>query len=157
MEESPISISYETIYKFSYSKEGKDAGWPALLPRGQPTRIKKLDRKPKREIIPNAIPVFARPPNVDSRRRIGYWEGDLVLFTCYKSNNLTTLVERRSRFAKLVCNSGKATATVISGINTSVQSLPSDSVQSITFDRGTEFCSHRNLGIKTYFCDPHSP
>ena len=157
LEKSIISVSYETIYKFAYSKEGKDAGWPALLPRRQPTRIKKLDRKPKREIIPNVVPIASRPDSIAGRKRIGHWEGDLVLFTCYKSNNLTTLVERRSRLAKLVCNSGKATATVVGGINSSLQSLPSDSVQSITFDRGAEFCSHENLGIKTYFCDPHSP
>ncbi len=157
LEDSSFSVSYETIYKFSYSKEGQALGWPKLLPRRQPTRLRKLDRKPKREIIPNAVPIASRPDSVAGRKRIGHWEGDLVLFTCYKSNNLTTLVERRSRYAKLVCNSGKATAGVISGINDSVQSLPLNSVQSITLDRGTEFCSHQNLGIKTYFCDPHSP
>ena len=33
--------------------------------------------------------------------------------------------------------------------------------RSITFDNGTEFAQHlwltQNLGIKTFFCDPHSP
>ncbi len=31
------------------------------------------------------------------------------------------------------------------------------SARSITFDRGTEFCGHEKLGIKTYFCESHSP
>ena len=156
-ETSPLRVSYETIYKFAYSKEGKALGWPKLLPRKQPTRLKKLDRKPKREIIPNAIPISSRPTNIDGRSEIGHWEGDLVIFTCFKSNNLTTLVERKSRFAKLVCNSSKTTASVVGGINGTFESLPRTSVESITFDRGTEFCSHEKLGIKTYFCDPHSP
>jgi len=157
VEESSISASYETIYKFAYSKEGKALGWPKLLPRKQPTRLKKLDRKPKKEIIPNAIPISSRPTNIDGRSEIGHWEGDLVIFTCFKSNNLTTLVERKSRFAKLVCNSSKLTATVVGGINEAFELVPKTSVESITFDRGTEFCSHEKLGIKTYFCDPHSP
>lgn len=157
LENSSLSVSYETIYKFAYSKKGKALGWPKLLPRKQPTRLKKLDRKPKREIIPNAIPISSRPTNIDGRSRIGHWEGDLVIFTCFKSNNLTTLVERRSRLAKLVCNHNKTTASVVGGINEAFGSLPKTSVESITFDRGTEFCSHEKLGIKTYFCDPHSP
>jgi len=156
-ETSSLKVSYETIYKFAYSKEGKALGWPKLLPRKQPTRLRKLDRKPKREIIPNAIPISSRPTNIDGRSKIGHWEGDLVIFTCFKSNNLTTLVERKSRFAKLVCNNSKTTASVVGGINGAFELLPKTSVESITFDRGTEFCSHEKLGIKTYFCDPHSP
>ena len=31
------------------------------------------------------------------------------------------------------------------------------SIKSMTFDNGTEFAGHINLGIKTYFCFPHSP
>ena len=114
-----------------------------------------MDRKPKKEIIPNAIPISSRPTNIDGRSEIGHWEGDLVIFTCFKSNNLTTLVERKSRFAKLVCNPSKTITTVVGGIDGTFKSLPKTSVESITFDRGTEFCSHEKLGIKTYFCDPH--
>lgn len=29
--------------------------------------------------------------------------------------------------------------------------------KSIIFDRGTEFASHQDLGVATYFCNPHSP
>ncbi len=156
-ETSSLKVSYETIYKFAYSKEGKALGWPSLLPRKQPTRLSKLDRKPKREIIPNAVPISSRPAVIDERSKVGHWEGDLVIFTCFKSNNLTTLVERKSRFAKLVCNSNKTTATVVGGIKSFLELLPETSVKSITFDRGTEFCHHEKLKIKTYFCDPHSP
>lgn len=157
LEKNSLQISYETIYKFAYSKAGKALGWPKLLPRKQPARRKKLDRKPKKEIIPNLIPISNRPSIVDGRAEIGHWEGDLVIFTSFKSNNLTTLVERKSRFAKLVCNYGKTTAVVVKGIGDVFKKMPKTSVESITFDRGTEFCSYEKLGIKTYFCEPHSP
>ena len=35
--------------------------------------------------------------------------------------------------------------------------LPQKYRKTITFDRGTEFASYRDLGITTYFCNPHSP
>jgi IS30 family transposase len=132
-------------------------GWPKLLPRKQHVRLKRLDRKPKKEIIPNLVPIAFRPAIIDGRSEIGHWEGDLVIFTSFKSNNLTTLVERKSRFAKLVCNANKTTATVVEGIGNVFEKMSETSVESITFDRGTEFCSHEKLGIKTYFCEPHSP
>jgi len=161
LEKNPLQISYETIYKFTYSKAGKALGWPKLLPRRQPKRRKKLDRKPKKEIIPNLIPISNRPAIIDERSEIGHWEGAngiwLVIFTSFKSNNLTTLVERKSRFAKLVCNYGKTTAVVVKGIDDVFEKMPKTLIESITFDRGTEFCSYEKLRIKTYFCEPHSP
>ncbi len=157
LENNSLKISHETIYKFAYSKAGQALGWPKLLPRKQLKRRAKYGRKPKREIIPNAIPISLRPITIDGRSEIGHWEGDLVLFTCFKSNNITTLVERKSRFAKIVCNSSKLTVSVVGGIGYAIKSLPENSVQSITFDHGTEFCSHEKLKIETYFCDPHSP
>ena len=156
LENNSLRISHETIYKFAYSKTRQALGWPKLLPRKQLKRQAKYGRKPKREIIPNAISISLRPVIINKRSEIGHWEGDLVLFTCFKSNNITTLVERKYWFAKIVCNSGRLTSSVVGGINNTIKSLPKTSVQSITFDRGTEFCSHENLKIKTYFCDPHS-
>ena len=89
------------------------------------------------------IPISNRPAIIDERSEIGHWEGAngiwLVIFTSFKSNNLTTLVERKSRFAKLVCNYGKTTAVVVKGIDDVFEKMPKTSIESITFDRGTEF------------------
>ena len=41
LDKKPLQISHETIYKFAYSKAGKSLRWPKLLPRRQPTRLKK--------------------------------------------------------------------------------------------------------------------
>jgi transposase, IS30 family len=35
--------------------------------------------------------------------------------------------------------------------------LPDMAKRSITFDNGGEFARHAQLGVDTYFCDPHSP
>ena len=43
----------------------------------------------------------------------------------------------------------------------SLGQLPKLARKSITFDNGTEFAKHQKLtdqiGVKTWFCDPHSP
>jgi IS30 family transposase len=84
-------------------------------------------------------------------------EGDLVVFGSLKGANVTTLVERKSRFAQLVYNRSKYTDEVIGGIAKTMSGLPNKRAKTITFDRGTEFASFRKLGVTTYFCNPHSP
>lgn len=157
LEKNSLKVSHETIYKFAYSTAGQGLGWPKLLSRKQPARLAKFSRKPKKEIIPNLVAISSRPQFIDERTEIGHWEADLIIFTSFKSNNLTSLVERKSRFSKLICNPNKLTNTVITGIGNAFSGFQRSMTNSVTFDRGTEFCSHEKLGIKTYFCDPHSP
>jgi IS30 family transposase len=79
------------------------------------------------------------------------------VFGSLRSSNVTTIVERKSRFTKLVHNQNKYTNEVIGGIKKKLSQLPKQLVKTITFDRGTEFASYKNLGITAYFCNPHSP
>ena len=79
------------------------------------------------------------------------------MFGSLRSNNVTTILERKSRLVKLVHNQNKSTREVIGGITNSLSNLPKKQIKSITFDRGTEFASYSNLAITTYFCNPHSP
>ena len=46
---------------------------------------------------------------------------------------------------------------MIGNIDKRLQKLPLDLRKTITFDRGSEFASYRDLGMETYFCNPHSP
>ena len=81
----------------------------------------------------------------------------LVVFGSLRSANVSTIVERKSRFVQLIYNQNKYTKTVIGGIRSALHELPSRYVKTITFDRGTEFASYKDLRIDTYFCNPHSP
>ena len=80
----------------------------------------------------------------------------MIIFTTLRSKNITTLVERKTRFTKLVLNTSKTSEEVIGGIKESFNEEFS-SLKSITFDRGTEFANHHQLPTSTYFCDPGSP
>ena len=124
------------------------------IPRQNP---KWHSRKPRKSHIPETASIASRPKSIERRKSIGHFEGDLVVFGSLKSSNVTTLVERKSRFVKLVHNTSKYTNEVIGGIKNTLDLLPQKHKKTITFDRGTEFASYRNLELTTYFCNPHSP
>jgi IS30 family transposase len=158
LENNGVSVvSHETIYKFIYSPDGQAQKLYMLLTRHKPKRTRWYSRKPKKSHIPESANIINRPKSIDNRKKAGHWEGDLVIFTNVKSSNVTTLVDRKSRLVKLVHNTSKLTDEVVGGIKNALASIPQKSLRTITFDRGTEFASFRNLGITTYFCNPHSP
>lgn len=157
LEGGDMRVSHETIYKFIYDEEGSKHKLSHLLPRKKPRRSRWRGRKPKKSHIPDSASISNRPKVIDKRKRIGDWEGDLVVFTSVYSDNITTLLERKSRFAKLTLNRGKWTKGVIGGIKKSLRDVPKKYQKTITFDRGKEFASYKDLGITTFFCNAHSP
>ena len=152
-----LTVSHETIYKFIYSQSGQTQKLYLLLTRHKPKRTKWYSRKPRQSHISESANIKHRPKVIEKRKSIGHFEGDLVVFGSLRSSNVTTIVERKSRFVELVYNENKYTTTVIGGIKKRLTNLPKKRVKTITFDRGTEFASFRELGITTYFCNPHSP
>ena len=74
---------------------------------------------------------------------------------------MTSLVERKSRFTFLLPNEDKRSAAVVAGIADALRGLPEEARRTVTFDRGSEFAGYaaldRDLAVKAYFCDPHSP
>ena len=75
--------------------------------------------------------------------------------------NVTTLVERKSRFTVLIKNQNRKSAVVVGQIKDHLTSLPQSSRRSVTFDRGSEFMGWRDLnphlGLGSYYCDARSP
>ena len=100
--------------------------------------------------------------DVAHRREFGHWEGDLMLFEQkLGQTNVTSLVERVSRFTVILKNPTKRTKPVMGKIMKAIKDLPLVARRSITFDRGTEFVNWPHLqaeiGTQTWFCDPSSP
>src|SRR4051794_4321137 len=97
-----------------------------------------------------------------SRESFGHWEGDLLIFRKeHGKANVTSLVERKSRFTFLLPNEDRRSAAVVAGIVDALRPLPEDARRTVTFDRGTEFAAYaaldRDVAVTSYFCDPHSP
>lgn len=157
-----LSVSHETIYQYVYSPVGRDQGLGHLLPSSRRSRRRRYARKPRGLNIPSAHMIAARPAEIGERTSFGHWEGDLIAFRQeYGKANLTSLVERRSRFTVLMPNPSRHSAGIMAGIHQQLRSLPPSLRRTITFDRGTEFANYRRLqdtlGMTAYFCQPSAP
>lgn len=151
-----LKASPELIYQFIYSKTGLQHNLPSYLKFRRKKRGIRRSRKRKKPNIINFVSVHDRPQDINERKETGHWEGDLIILATLQSKNITTLVERKTRFTKLVLNSNKTSKEVIGGIKEQFIQEAS-CFKSITFDRGTEFANHHELAASTYFCDPGSP
>ena len=161
-ERVPFRVCQETIYRYIYSKEGQreDLWW--YLPTHRVARRPRRTRRRREPKFHRDVSILFRPDDVAHRRQFGHWEADLMLFKQkLGQNNVTSLVERVSRFTVILKNPNKRTKPVMGKIMKSLKDLPLIARRSITFDRGTEFVSWPHLqaeiGTQTWFCDPSSP
>ena len=161
-EGAKLRVCQETIYRYIYSKEGMDKELWWYLPEHRKARRPRRARKRQKPKFDRDVSILFRPDDVAHRRQFGHWEADLVLFKQrFGQSNVTSLVERVSRFTVLLKNPNKRTKPVMGKIMKAMRDLPHIARRSITFDRGTEFVSWPHLqaeiGTQTWFCDPSSP
>jgi IS30 family transposase len=152
----------ETIYRFIYSAEGKGLGLYRYLFKGRTRRRRKFGRTPRDIRIPEHHGIAFRPEIVASRKTIGHWETDLMIFNReHGKANLTSMIERKSRYTILLKNEDRRPSPVMSQIRDRLAKLPRGLTQTMTFDRGFEFMRYpllrQELGTESYFCDPQAP
>lgn len=102
-------LCHETIYRHVYGPEGRAEQLRQRLPRARRRRATRHGRKPRGHRIPLERGIACRPAEVAARESFGHWEGDLLIFARNGGNaNVTTLLERRSRFLVLLPNPAKS-------------------------------------------------
>lgn len=156
------TVCHETIYQFVYGPEGRQRGLWRHLPRQRKARRRRYARKPRGLNIPLTNTIAHRPAVIGERREFGHWEGDLIAFRQeFGKANVTSLVERCSRYVALARNPSRHSRGVMAGIERQLGPLPQALRKSITFDRGTEFATfpvlQDDLGMTSYFCKPSAP
>lgn len=159
---SPVRVSAETIYRFIYSKEDYQLGLYQYLPEARRKRRPLRSRRPRDGAFPASHRIGQRPDFIGNRSQFGHWEGDLIIFERpFGHANVTSLVERKSRYAVLIKNPSRHSRPIMDKIIRAFSSLPAFARQSFTFDRGTEFAAFRALedgiGARSWFCDPSAP
>ena len=155
LEQGKPVISHESIYRFVHGEEGRKEKLHRYLPQAKAKRGRRA-RRGNKSLIPNRISIHDRPAVIGDRREFGHWEGDLMAFSRPGQNNVV-LTERKSRYILAARQPEKTAATATASLNSLLRDLPDQAKRSITFDNGGEFVGHASLGLKTYFCDPHSP
>jgi IS30 family transposase len=157
------TISHESIYRFIYAqiRRTNDGSWRHYLPRAKHKRGRR--RRPNRSpvnCIKGRVSIAARPPEVELRQTFGHWEADLMLFAAPRLAILVSQ-ERKSRALLSARQPGKAALPAAQRLLAWFEAIAPQMRHSITFDNGTEFAQHLllvdQLGIQTFFCDPHSP
>ncbi len=162
-DDESMRVSHETIYR-SLFIQARGVLKKELI---QHLRFKRRIRRSRhardtghhKGQIVDAISIRERPAEIEDRAIPGHWEGDLIGGT--KNSHIATLVERHSRFVKLIKVPSKDTATVVAALTQHVGKLPAALRRSLTWDRGLEMAQHKSFTVETevkvYFCDPQSP
>jgi transposase, IS30 family len=151
-------ISHETIYQRIL--EDKKAGGNLYTHlRCKKKRKKRYgSARSMRGAIPNRVDIDQRPAIVDSRKRIGDWEGDTIIGSHDGGAVIASMVERKSRYTVLAKSKNKTTVSVIESINQHMLPI-ADLVHTITLDNGKEFSMHRTmsatLDADVYFAKPY--
>lgn len=156
--EGQESISHETIYQRIITDK-KDGGDLYTHLRSKKKRRKRYgSNRTARGIIPNRVDIDQRPAVVDSRKRVGDWEGDTIIGGHDGGAVIASMVERKSRYTILAKADNKTTAAVVGGIIERMQHIAA-LVHTVTFDNGREFAQHEQiaeqLGSEIYFAKPY--
>ena len=76
-------------------------------------RRQRFGRKPRGLAIPLERTIAQRPAEIGERQALGHWEADLLIFRrVHGQANLTSLVERKSRFVRLIPNPDRRSALI---------------------------------------------
>jgi len=155
--EQGVPISHEWIYQYIYADKHSGGDLYRYL-RCQKVRRKRYGSYDRRGCIPNQVSIDDRPAIVDSKRRIGDWEGDTVIGKGHRGA-LVTLVERKSLYTVIRSVLHKTAEAVrdavVDGLTPYI-----DWVHTITYDNGREFADHEGMasGLETriYFAHPYA-
>jgi len=157
LEKDGTLISHETIYRHIWSDKRTGGKLYMHLRHNGKRYNKRSSGKAGRGCIPNRVDITARPAIVETKSRIGDWEGDTVISAVSKTA-LLTVVDRCSKFT-LIKKIGQKTAENVRVAMTNRMRLLPHPVHTITYDNGMEFAAHQKisdeLGSKGYFAAPY--
>lgn len=152
-------VSHETVYQYIYEGEGR---WEHLYPclrRARKKRRHHYARRPRKTPVPERISIHLRPREVQEKMRVGDWESDTMVFRKQKTA-LSVQYERKLMLTRIHRVLDRSAEETENALVKSVESLPQDLWQTITFDNGGEGARHtrfrNDYGIGTYFCDAYA-
>jgi len=113
----------------------------------------------KHEIIKNKISIDDRPEVINSKKRFGDWEIDLIVGKNNKGA-MVTLVERTTAMIMIRKLENGKNADSLANVVIDMLLPYKETVKSITSDNGSEFARHEKIAQKLfadfYFAHPYS-
>jgi len=150
-------ISHESIYRYVW----QDKRTGGLLYRHLRHTGKRYNKRRSvnagRGCIPNRVDITQRPAIVETKSRIGDWEGDTII-GAKQQMAILTYADRHSKFTLLKKMDRKTAENVRRNTVERMSQLPHP-VLTITYDNGKEFSAHELIAheLKTacYFATPY--
>lgn len=151
------SVSYETIYRYIYSRRMRRFEYWQYLTLGRKKRMQKLGRSVHRDSkIPGSISIDLRPEIVAARSRVGDWETDNIIGKLTDKTALSVTVERVTKLTLLTKLLDRLAATKRDALVRRLGILPKEIRLTLTTDNGSENSLHQEiseeLGLLMFFC-----
>jgi IS30 family transposase len=152
-------VSHETIYQYIYEGDGRFMGLYQYLVRKHKKRQRRYARKSnKNKGILYMTPIKYRPEEINEKQTFGHLESDSVIYR-KQSECLSVQYERSIQLVRFHRVANKSAEATHAAVVQTIESLHSELIKSVTYDRGTEGALHWKLrldyGIDTFHCDPY--
>ena len=152
-----LQISHESIYQHIWRNKRENGSLYLFLRRRGRRYKNRVFKHQSRSRIPGRIDISERPPIVETKARVGDWEGDTIIGKGHQGAILS-YVDRKSKFTLLSkLNKKKAKAVVLATLKR--LSRYADLTHTITYDNGSEFSAHQtitqHIGATCYFATPY--
>lgn len=152
-----INISHERIYQHIWKDKYNGGILYEHLRHNGKKYNKRKGKNAGRGLIPNRVDIEERPAIVETKSRVGDWEIDTIIGKNH-IGALVSMVDRASKYTKLVLVESKKACLVASAIKRALKPL-SRVVHTLTADNGKEFSMHENitdaLEATMYFAKPY--
>ena len=152
-----FSISHETIYKYIIADRKKGGTLFRHLRCSRKLRRKRHNSKDSRGILPGKRSIAERPPEVETRKELGHWEGDTMVGSDLH-HCILTLVERKSGYVVIKKMSSRTTESVTQAALQAISEHRA-TFKTLTLDNGTEFHGYKALekrfSVRCYFARPY--
>ena len=148
------TVCHETIYQHIYHYRQE-------FMRYLPVRSRKKynkNRKGKGVKIPNATSIDERPTSIETRKKLGHWEGDTIVGK-NQQQGIATFVERKSGHLLAIKMDDRTAKSMTQAALQAFKCVPKYLRKSCTNDNGSEFAEHeiwgKKLSMKIYFAHPY--
>lgn len=142
-----VTVCHETIYQYIYN-DRPDLKKYLRCKKGKYRRRYGSLKREKSSKNANIQRIDTRPDIVETRERLGDWEGDTIVGV-RGTGFLLTHVDRKSGYT-MIDYVSRATADAIKKKTISqFKNLPKDKRHTITYDNGSEFAAHELIGRNT--------
>lgn len=154
-----LGISHERIYQHVRADRKRKNGmlYRYLRHRGKKYRSQS-GKCAGRGYIKNRVDISERPVIVETKTRLGDFEGDTVIGAEHQGAILT-IVDRCSKFLCIAKMKGRKANQIPKLVTACFKRVPEIVPRTLTFDNGKEFSRHEEItkrtGARCYFATPY--